>query len=86
MEGNVAQIFLNNITDETIHWSLDYGSDNTDGDQQGKSFQSLAVPFAEKYTVCYWKKTDPDTRHCVTLGDGDAATYTGKTVVRTLGG
>ncbi len=80
----MATIYLNNITKETVQWSIDYGSDNVDGDQQGLSFQQGSAPFAENYTVCYW--TDPSTRHCATVQDGDAVIFTGAGAVHTVGG
>ena len=80
----MATIYLNNITKETVSWSLDYGSDNVDGDQEGLSFRSADAPFAESYSVCYW--TNPSTRHCATAKDGDAVTFTGDGVVHTIGG
>ena len=80
----MATIYLNNITKATVNWSIDYGSNNIDGDQEGFAFGIAAVEFAEKYTVCYW--TDPNTRKCVTVCDGDAVTYTGDEVIHTIGG
>ena len=80
----MATIYLNNITKETASWSIDYGSDKVDGDQESLSFRMAEAPFAGKYTVCYW--TDPATQHCATVQDGDAVTFTGDGVVRTIGG
>ena len=80
----MAKIYLNNISQEPANWSIDYGSHNVDGDQQSLSFQFAEVSFAETYTVCYW--TDPEAKHCATVGPGDAVTFTGDGVVHTFGG
>ena len=80
----MATIYLNNMTKTTVQWSIEYGSKDIDGDQEGLSFTLAAVEFAPSYTVCYW--TDPARRKCVNLSDGDAANYTGDDVIRTMGG
>ncbi len=80
----MATIYLNNISKSKVNWSIDYASDNINGDQEGLSFRIAAVKFADKYTVCYW--IDPNTRKCVTVADGDAVTYTGNDVIHTIGG
>ena len=57
-----------------------------DGEQQTLSFRSIALDFAEKYTVCYWTSANPGDRHCVELQDGDCATFNGQTTIRSVGG
>jgi hypothetical protein len=78
----MATIYLNNLTQLTANWSIDYDSKSTDGDQEALSFNIATVDFASSYKVCYW--TDSD-KHCVNVSDGDAVSYIGDRVIRTMG-